>query len=92
MLGCLLRGIQNGSCREKEKQGLSDERRFTHLHLQRRRCVIPCVKVESLLDDADLSVQLSREKFESLNDELFTRSVPQPCPKFQRISLALPAY
>lgn len=30
-------------------------------------------QVESLLDDADLSVELSREKFESLNDELFTR-------------------
>lgn len=30
-------------------------------------------KVESLLDDADLSIDLSREKFESLNDELFTR-------------------
>lgn len=33
------------------------------------------IQVESLLDDADLSVVLSREKFEGLNDELFTRYV-----------------
>lgn len=33
------------------------------------------LEVESLLDDADLSVELSREKFESLNDELFTRCI-----------------
>lgn len=33
----------------------------------------PPWQVESLLDDADLSVELSREKFEALNDELFTR-------------------
>lgn len=30
-------------------------------------------QVESLLDDADLSIELSRQKFESLNDELFSR-------------------
>lgn len=34
---------------------------------------VPPWQVESLLDDADLSVELSREKFEALNDELFTR-------------------
>ncbi|CAB1116894.1 HSP70 [Ectocarpus sp. CCAP 1310/34] len=33
------------------------------------------LEVESLLDDADLSIELSREKFESLNDELFTRCI-----------------
>lgn len=35
-------------------------------------------QVESLLDDADLSVELSREKFESLNDQLFTRCARVP--------------
>ncbi|CAM9544327.1 unnamed protein product [Pylaiella littoralis] len=33
------------------------------------------LEVESLLDDADLSIELTREKFESLNDELFTRCI-----------------
>lgn len=36
-------------------------------------CMSLLRQVESLLDDADLSVELSREKFEALNDELFTR-------------------
>lgn len=49
------------------------------------------MKVESLLDDADLSVELSREKFESLNDELFTRLVPKPCLKSLKISNPLTA-
>lgn len=46
---------------------------FCHLNL-------PCVdrslvQVESLLDAADLSVELTRAQFEALNDELFTRCI-----------------
>lgn len=32
-------------------------------------------QVESLLDDADLSVELTRAQFEALNDDLFTRCI-----------------
>lgn len=38
------------------------------------------LEVESLLDDADLSIELTREKFEALNDDLFTRSVSASTP------------
>lgn len=46
---------------------------FRHLNL-------PCVdrslvQVESLLDAADLSVELTRAQFEALNDDLFTRCI-----------------
>lgn len=45
--------------------------------------------MESLLDDADLSVELSREKFESLNDELFTRCINTVTTVLKDASLAI---
>lgn len=55
--------------------------RWISYHSPQQSCPLPhpfrsastLQKVESLLDDADLSIELTREKFESLNDELFTR-------------------
>lgn len=45
--------------------------------------------MESLLDDADLSLELSREKFESLNDELFTRCINTVTTVLKDASLAI---